>query len=74
MKGGSHLDDGLQQSFFRFGCLEPDCLPMFMSREEFAAPVATQTVGQFSISPIEFHSFIAVCGDGQGLAGVKTLE
>src|ERR1039458_6514225 len=57
---GCHLDESLQKGFLRLFQFQPDALPMFVSDEELAAPVAGKSLFELSAIPVKRHAF-SIC-------------
>lgn len=58
MKRGGHLDERLEECFFRLGAGQPDGLPVFMGGKELPRAVTVQAFGQGAAVPVERHGFI----------------
>jgi len=49
------LDQSLQESLLWFLGLQPDAFPVLVSLKKFLAPIASETFGKRSATPVKRH-------------------
>jgi hypothetical protein len=55
MERGGDLNDGLQEGFVWLVAFEPDSFPVLMGSPELLIAIATQAVGECTVSPVKDH-------------------